>query len=209
MNIVGKRVLITTAVVLLIAMAAVYWAREAGLLDRQFIFFPERELAQTPADLGLAYEDVFFHASDGVRLHGWFVPGEVDTTLVWFHGNAGNIGHRLDNLSLFHHRLKVNVFIFDYRGYGKSEGTISEQGSYMDADAAVEYVRSRRDGRLILFGRSLGAAVAVEPQPALLSEPCSSPEQSGIATASSLDRLGLDNNYPLPDIYKLFRIEPP
>ncbi len=96
MNIAGKRGLITTAAVLLIAMAAVYWGREAGLLDRQFIFFPERELAQTPADLGLAYEDVFFQTSDGVRLHGWFVPGEVDTTLVWFHGNAGNIGHRTD-----------------------------------------------------------------------------------------------------------------
>ena len=142
------------------------FARQVRLLDRHLIFFPERELISTPADVGLEYEDVFFTASDGARLHGWFVPGESETTLLWFHGNAGNISHRVDNLSMLHEKLGVNILIFDYRGYGRSEGKASETGMYLDAEAVREYLSSRDDvdldGGLVLFGRSLGSAVAVE-----------------------------------------------
>ena len=102
------------------------FARQAKLLDRHLIFFPERKLISTPADVGLEYEDVFFTAGDGVKLHGWFVSGESETTLLWFHGNAGNISHRVDNLWMLHERLGVNILIFDYRGYGRSEGKASE-----------------------------------------------------------------------------------
>lgn len=139
--------------------------RRVGLIDRFLVFFPEWELVLTPGALGLAYEDVFFTASDGVRLHGWFVPGREATTWVWFHGNAGNIGHRVENIALLHRHLGANIFIFDYRGYGRSEGRATEEGTYLDAEAALAYLRSRQDvdpARLVLFGRSIGSAVAVE-----------------------------------------------
>ena len=135
------------------------------MLERSFIYFPERELIGNPADFGLPFDDVSFTASDGLRLHGWFVPGKGDVTWLWCHGNAGNISHRLENLRLLHDELGVGVFIFDYRGYGRSEGSPSEEGTYRDAEAALAYVLSRPDldsRRIMYFGRSLGAAVAVE-----------------------------------------------
>ncbi|MDA1347904.1 MAG: alpha/beta hydrolase [Chloroflexi bacterium] len=141
-------------------------ARQTSLLDGMLIFFPKRELAGDPGDLGLAYEDVFFEAADGVRLHGWFVPGRGDNVLLWFHGNAGNIGHRLDNILMLHRLLGTGVFIFDYRGYRRSDGSPSEKGMYKDAEAAIAYLRSTpgfdSETQLIIFGRSLGSAVAVE-----------------------------------------------
>ena len=142
-------------------------ARYTKVVDRYFIYFPDSEITQDPGDRGLEFEDVNFTASDGVGLHGWFVPGgdQAATTWVWFHGNAGNISNRVDNLAEVHQRLGVSVFIIDYRGYGRSEGTASEDGTYLDAEAAVAYLRSREDvdgARLVLFGRSLGCAVAAE-----------------------------------------------
>ena len=159
---------LTRCVALAVALVAVvgFALRQTNVLDRHFIFFPERDLEGDPGQAGLEFEDVFFTASDGVRLHGWFVPAESRTTLVWFHGNAGNIGHRVDNLSLLHRRTGLSIFIFDYRGYGRSEGDISEEGTYLDGQAALNYVRLEigRDLEtdVILFGRSLGAGVAVE-----------------------------------------------
>ena len=140
-------------------------ARYTGVLDRYFIYFPDREVSQDPGDKGLRYEDVTLVAADGIRLHGWFVPGPGEITLVWFHGNAGNISHRMENLVDLHDRLGLNVFVFDYRGYGRSEGRPSEQGTYLDAEAALAYVKTRPDvdGRkIVLFGRSLGCAIAAE-----------------------------------------------
>ncbi len=146
-------------------IASIIAARQCNLLDNSLLFFPSKGITNTPADVGLYFEDVSFFASDGTQLHGWFVPGTSDDTLVWFHGNAGNISNRVDNVLLLSRNLGVNVFIFDYRGYGRSEGKPSEQGIYLDADAALEYLRSRDDidsSKLILFGRSLGGAVAAE-----------------------------------------------
>ena len=135
------------------------------MAERAFIYYPVRELTGTPASFGLAYRDVWFQADDGVRLHGWLIPGARPTTLLWSHGNAGNIGHRLDNIREIHQRLGIGVFIFDYRGYGQSEGSPTEAGLYRDARAAREALV--RDGgvpseRIVYFGRSLGAAVALE-----------------------------------------------
>jgi fermentation-respiration switch protein FrsA (DUF1100 family) len=141
------------------------WVTPAmGLLER-FIFYPDSQLIGTPANVGLRYEDVWFTAGDGTRLHGWFVPGRGRETLLWFHGNAGNISHRLENLKLLHDRVGVAVFIFDYRGYGRSAGSPSEDGLYADARAALATVQQRGDvnaERLVYFGRSLGSAVAIE-----------------------------------------------
>ena len=151
--------------VLSVLVVAGIVVRQTKLLDRYFVYFPEREIVMTPGNVGLQYEDVFISASDGARLHGWFVPGESDLTLLWFHGNAGNISRRVENITLLHERLGANIFIFDYRGYGRSEGSPSEAGIYLDAEAAIEYLRSRQDvedDKLVLFGRSLGGAVAIE-----------------------------------------------
>ncbi|GAK54919.1 phospholipase/carboxylesterase [Candidatus Vecturithrix granuli] len=114
-------------------------------------------------------EDCTFRTEDGVTLHGWFAHAVApDTrprrTLLFLHGNAGNITHRQTNIV---HLIQcgLNVFIFDYRGYGKSEGTPSEQGLYADAASAYEYLLARKDVQpehIVFFGRSLGGAVAVE-----------------------------------------------
>lgn len=133
-------------------------------MEHRYVFFPERQLVATPDQVDLPYEDVRFSAADGVSLHGWYIPGAPGRPLVLFcHGNAGNISHRLDNLRLFH-RLGVSVFIFDYRGYGQSAGKASEEGTYDDARGALAWLAEKgwTSSRMIYFGRSLGAGVAVQ-----------------------------------------------
>ncbi len=138
-----------------------------SFLDQFFVYHPEpwqdREWAR---ESGLPLEDVWFQTSDGVRLFGWYVEAAADRpVLLWCHGNAGNIINRLDNLRLLY-QMGLSVFLFDYRGYGKSH-TIrpTEKGLYSDAYAAYDYlarIRKIRPERIILFGRSLGASVAGE-----------------------------------------------
>lgn len=129
----------------------------------RFVYYPFKSLAVTPDRIGLAYEEVYIETQDGERLHAWFIPADnAHTTLLFFHGNAGNISHRLDSIRIFH-EMGMNVFIFDYRGYGESSGRPSEEGTYRDARAAWEYLTGDRDippDRIVLFGRSLGAAIA-------------------------------------------------
>jgi fermentation-respiration switch protein FrsA (DUF1100 family) len=142
-------------------LAVIIWTQ----IEKRFLFFPTQEIAYTPGQAGLDYEEAFFFTQDGLRLHGWYVPGRTDVTWLWFHGNGGNISHRVDEMALIQQRLGVNQFIFDYQGYGRSEGRPTEQGTYRDARAALEYLQNRPDGaadRIVYFGRSLGAAVAVE-----------------------------------------------
>ncbi|MBW2650181.1 MAG: alpha/beta hydrolase [Deltaproteobacteria bacterium] len=133
------------------------------LLQPRFIYFPEREFYETPDKAGLSYETVSFKAADGVNLSGWFIPaGKPRGVVLFCHGNAGNISHRLDSILVFHH-LGLSTFIFDYRGYGASEGKPTEAGTYLDAEAAWRYLTEERDlppTGIILFGRSLGGAIA-------------------------------------------------
>lgn len=135
-----------------------------AFLEQRFLFFPESRHEATPAEAGLAYEEVRFAATDGMPLFGWFVPGDAGQPVVVFCiGNAGNISHRIEQL-VWLHRLGVGVFIFDYRGYGRSGGTTSEAGTYADLRGALAWLTGRgvtRD-RTILFGTSLGAAVALQ-----------------------------------------------
>ncbi len=138
-------------------------------LEKYVIYVPERAIGMTPRNEGIGYEDVWFPASDGLRLHGWLIPApDARVTLLWFHGNAGNISHRVDNIKYLHRLLRLNIFIFDYRGYGQSAGghsDLSEEATYRDAEGALAYLRGRQDlaqTRLVYFGRSLGAAIAVE-----------------------------------------------
>lgn len=130
----------------------------------RLVYYPTRKLEDTPADWNLTYEDVWLKASDGVKIHGWYVPAAKPRgTLLFFHGNGGNISHRIETLEIFN-RLGLNVLIVDYRGYGLSEGKPSEDGTYRDAEAAWDYLTQQKavpPENIILFGRSLGGAVAV------------------------------------------------
>ncbi|MDH3451531.1 MAG: alpha/beta hydrolase [Gammaproteobacteria bacterium] len=155
---------------LLIGAALVYLALLAAMYFNQHRLLylpnvPTRELAATPDRYGLAYEDVRFETEDGITLHGWFLPVAGATrTVLFFHGNAGNISHRLDSLALFV-GLGLQVLIIDYRGYGESAGKPSEAGTYRDATAAWRYLTATRgiaSQHIVLFGRSLGGAVAIE-----------------------------------------------
>ncbi len=136
------------------------------LLGNRFVFYPsvypEGRWDHDGVDGGIV--DETFTTDDGVRLHGWWVPAETETahTLLWMHGNSGNVTHRLEDLRTIH-GYGVNVFLFDYRGYGKSEGSPDEEGVYRDARAAYDHVRKRiPEEDLYLFGRSLGGGVAVK-----------------------------------------------
>ena len=123
---------------------------------------PGRALAMTPADAGFEYHDVAIETSDGVTLHGWFIAGQSSRVLLFFHGNAGNISHRLDSIGQFR-ALGLSVLIIDYRGYGQSAGRTTESGIYRDAAAAWRYLTDDRGivaSDIIVFGRSLGASVA-------------------------------------------------
>jgi hypothetical protein len=135
------------------------------VLEKHLIYFPMRAHDVTPAGLGLAYEEVALVTEDGVRLHGWFLPvkGSRRSVLVC-HGNAGNVSHRLDRALLIQSRLKLDVFLFDYRGYGASEGSPDEEGTYRDARAAYRWLVAHGIGpaRVVLFGESLGSAVALQ-----------------------------------------------
>ena len=135
-------------------------------MQSSLIFYPnmpDRNLDATPENIGLAYQDIEFLTEDNVRLHGWFIPNKnAKATVLFFHGNAGNISHRLDSIKRFH-RMELNVFIIDYRGYGQSEGKITEIGTYLDAEAAWKYLNDTlgfNEKQIIIFGRSLGASIA-------------------------------------------------
>ena len=140
--------------------------RKANILDQLFVYHPHPWIEQDWARVsGLPLEEVWFQAEDGTRLFGWYVQfSAASPVLLWCHGNAGNLIHRLENLGELY-RLGLSVFIFDYRGYGRSSGKPSEEGLYQDALAAYGYLtetRGVKPERLVLFGRSLGAAIAAE-----------------------------------------------
>jgi hypothetical protein len=136
------------------------------VFQARFIYFPNlpsRQVDTTPADIGLAFEAVSLDTADGETLAGWFIPAPAARgTLLYLHGNGGNIGHRLDPIEVFH-RLGLNVFIVDYRGYGASSGKPSEEGTYQDALAAWHWLTQHQHlepQRIVLFGESLGGSVA-------------------------------------------------
>lgn len=137
----------------------------AGLfiLQTHLVYHPDRTIVSTPKAIGLSYEDVTLKTKDGVKLKGWFIPAKDSRRVVLFcHGNAGNISHRLESIRCLN-QLKLSVFIFDYRGYGESEGSPTETGTYTDAEAAWQYLTQQRQlspDQIILFGRSLGGSIA-------------------------------------------------
>ena len=130
-----------------------------------------RVFVPSPSIVGLAFESVFIKAKDKTRLHLFFVkqPPQLISeapTLLFLHGNAGNIGHRLLNVKGLYSQLQCNICLLEYRGYGHSDGTPSEEGMYMDAQAGLDYLSSRSDinaSKIVVFGRSLGAKFGTRP----------------------------------------------
>jgi len=157
LRIVFQQVLPRVALVCVLVLCSMKW------LNTHLVYVPRRQWRATPADARLAYEDVWPVTSDGVKLHAWYVPADgAAGTVLFCHGNGGNVSDRLDTI-LVHHQLGMNVLVFDYRGYGKSEGKPTEEGTYRDAEAAWKYLvetRGTAPGRIIIHGRSLGGAVA-------------------------------------------------
>lgn len=138
---------------------------------------------KNPKEHYMNYQDVWLKTKDGLKLHCWFIPASSHSsdstdpshstdkpgTIVWFHANAGNMGHRLPNLQKMHKELDCNIFILSYRGYGESEGEPNEEGIKIDADTVMEYIISQANSdnnylidlnKLFIFGRSMGGAVA-------------------------------------------------
>ncbi|MBU1869091.1 MAG: alpha/beta hydrolase [Candidatus Omnitrophica bacterium] len=152
------------SVVYIIFIGAVLIFVYARYIESRAKFFPTRELEFSPKSFGLEYEEVFFKATDNVELSGWFLPDkDARYTVLFFHGNAGNISHRLEKLKFFHD-LGCNVFIVDYRGYGKSKGKPSEKGVYLDAQGAYDYLLGRNihPEQIIGYGESIGGSVIIE-----------------------------------------------
>ncbi len=130
------------------------------------VFHPSRTIRFDPSHVDLEYEDIYLVTEDDKRLHGWWIPHEdARGSLIFFHGNAGNIGDRIW-MAKDLHELNLNIFLLSYRGYGKSRGIPTEKGTYKDARAAYEFVRVQHDNAdnppIVLYGRSLGGAIAIQ-----------------------------------------------
>ncbi len=154
--------------IILVVFGWVFW--RPVFFEEKLIYFPSHEFELTPDSLAMRYEELMLTTADGKLVNGWFLPTSVDSvsdrfTILVSHGNAGNISHRLDRVLLMHSNLNADVLLFDYRGFGRSIGKPSELGTYEDARAAYKYLIDERKlspDRIILFGESLGAAVALQ-----------------------------------------------
>ena len=137
--------------------------------EPHMLYYPDRHIERTPDQVGLKYDDVTLTTSDGLKINGWFVHAldasrSPRATILFFHGNAGNISHRLEKLQTLAD-LGVDTFLIDYRGYGRSEGFPGEAGTYRDAEAVYSYILNtvhRSPNTVVVYGESLGSAVAVD-----------------------------------------------
>ncbi|PYK59417.1 MAG: alpha/beta hydrolase [Verrucomicrobia bacterium] len=157
----------TSKVIRLLVLLAVVYLVLRWFEHRQ-VYQPSRPMDANGSELGRPFEDVHFQTADGLKLNGWFFPADKDSSrqhLVYLlcHGNAGNISHRLEHVAALL-ETGASVFIFDYRGYGRSEGRPSEEGTYLDGQAAHQWVRQRgfAAANIIVLGESLGGGIASE-----------------------------------------------
>ncbi len=157
----------TLLLILLVAAASyVLLGAYVYVFQSRLLYFPNipgRALTATPADIGLTFEEARIATADGIELHGWYIPAGTGAPAVLFcHGNAGNISHRLEWLQILHD-MGLAVLLFDYRGYGSSHGTPDEPGTYRDAQAAWDFLTRSKEvspARIVIFGESLGGAIA-------------------------------------------------
>ena len=161
-GLVAAGILLSAAVLLLTSLV---------LMEDRFLYFPTRELSTTPERLGLRARELSVQTEDGIRLHGWWIEGVRGRAVLFFHGNAGNIADRLDRARILNERFGLDVFLVDYRGYGRSQGEPSEEGLYRDARAIHQAALDQgfRPEQLVAFGESLGSAVAIQ---LALDRPC-------------------------------------
>jgi fermentation-respiration switch protein FrsA (DUF1100 family) len=160
------KILLAIALFYIAAMIAIYFAQALFIYAPQM---PTRNLVATPADIGLEYEDLTLQTIDNETINAWYIPTKTSNTestktVLFFHGNAGNISHRLETINIYNN-LGLDFLIFDYRGFGISTGKPSEQGTYLDADTVWKYLveeRKLEPKDIIIAGRSLGGGVAAE-----------------------------------------------
>ncbi len=154
-----------TTVSIRVILYIVLFAAGIFVMENYFIYHPVRhpEGNWEIPEIGRSIQDVRFRTSDGIELHGWWAPRkDTNRTILWFHGNAGNLSHRYQGV-LQLHRLGCQVLIIDYRGYGKSDGSPSENGLYRDGEAAYTFLTDEMEiagDEIVPLGRSLGSAVA-------------------------------------------------
>ena len=151
-----------------IVLVIIVWIQAfvaVGCYGNRFIFSSGKDVSSTPAEMGLDYDEVWFDTKDDVSIHGWSIPGQFDMPLViFFHGNAANISHFVAILQYFH-EMGFATFIFDYRGFGKSQGhVLREEDLYIDGRSAVDYLRNKgwQPSQMIFYGHSMGAAVSLQ-----------------------------------------------
>lgn len=152
-------------ILILLLISLIFVVAYLRYFEKKCIYYPTAGIERTPGDVGLRYEDVSFNVDDGPKLNGWFIPAEgARAVILYCHGNAGNISHRIEIIKILN-SLKLDIFIFDYRGYGRSEGSPSEKGLYRDARAAYNYLVSREDvarERIVVYGESIGGNIAID-----------------------------------------------
>ncbi|MBM3243436.1 MAG: alpha/beta hydrolase [Candidatus Omnitrophica bacterium] len=148
-----------------VALFIIFLFFYARILERKALYYPSKEINFFPSDIGLQYEDIFLNTFDGVKIHGWLIPAEnAYATVLYFHGNAGNVSHRVEIARMFYDK-GINFFIIDYRGFGKSAGTPAEKGTYLDGISAYNHLIEERKippEQIVIYGKSLGAAIAVD-----------------------------------------------
>ena len=188
------------------AEAAARVAGSSGLLtslQRRFLYFPARGFIASPRDQGFEHEDVHLVAGDGVPIHAWWLPvGGASRTVLFLHGNAGNVSYWLDVAATFRD-VGWNTLLIDYRGYGKSQGTPTEIGTYLDARAAWRHLvldRGIDADRLVIAGRSLGGGVATW---LALEQEC-----AGLVLEATFTSIAdvVSDSLPLPGIGRLVRL---
>lgn len=152
------RLLITVVLLLLLVNFFV-----VPLVEPTMIYYPDKKIRQTPLTARIPFEDVYLTAADGVKINGWFIDHKhANKVILYFHGNGGNLSHRVDIIRLLR-ALPADLFLIDYHGYGNSEGVPSEKNLYLDAEAAYRYLIEEKrylPSQIIVMGSSLGGAVA-------------------------------------------------
>lgn len=149
----------------LIVLVLIFLITYIKYVEYRGLYYPAREIEFYPDTIGLKFEDIYITTEDGIKINGWFIWNpESRYTLLFCHGNAGNIGNRIDKINLLS-GINLNIFIIDYRGFGKSEGRLHEKGLYLDAEASYDYLlnsRNIKQEQIIIYGESLGSAVAID-----------------------------------------------
>ncbi len=159
------RILIGIASIIIIAAVTYLLSALYKFITQAYLVYnPDRQIINTPFNIRLYFEEIFFRTSDGLNISGWFIPVKNNNGVILIlHGKSGNISNRLTFLNYFSRKLGLSAFIIDYRGYGKSEGVPDEKGTYMDAEAAWNYltaIKKIKSQDIIIFGRSLGGPIA-------------------------------------------------